>query len=301
MSEVKFASFWHGPELSPYEHACLASFTAYGNEVSLYCYEKPANVPSGIQIRDARRILPIETTQHFRLNGLPSMAHFTDYFRYMMFAKTEETWVDTDMLLLKAFDLRESFNLIGRETADSACTAILRLDPQDARLSTLIHRVDAIKELPINWGDTGPRLLTSVYGVADTYAPSYFYPVHFDDYYKVFLPRFADECARLCLNAYTLHLWNNRVVKMGLFKRIGPPAGSYLHHVFAEQGVLPSFVDLYPESVMETMVHNVENRVGCDEGMRKLFRVAVPSMKAAIDKWLLPSGGARATQRKRTS
>ncbi|CAD6508376.1 hypothetical protein ACFQ3P_00790 [Paraburkholderia sabiae] len=229
------------------------------------------------------------------------MAHFTDYFRYMMFAKAEETWVDTDMLLLKAFDLRESFNLIGRETADSACTAILRLDPQDARLPTLIHRVDAIKELPINWGDTGPRLLTSVYGVVDTYAPSYFYPVHFDDYYKVFLPRFADECALLCSNAYTLHLWNNRVVKMGLFKRIGPPAGSYLHHVFAEQGVLPSFVDLYPESVMETMVHNVENRVGCDEGMRKLFRVAVPSMKAAIDKWLLPSGGARATQRKRTS
>jgi len=105
MSEVKFASFWHGPELSPYEHACLASFAAHGDEVALYCYEKPANVPSGIQIKDARRILPIEATQHFRLNGLPSMAHFTDYFRYVMFTRTEEIWVDTDMLRAVALPL----------------------------------------------------------------------------------------------------------------------------------------------------------------------------------------------------
>ncbi|MEM5390081.1 hypothetical protein VSR68_42235 [Paraburkholderia phymatum] len=285
MSEVSFASFWHGPELSPYEHACLKSFAAYGDEVSLYCYRTPTNVPANIHIKDAGAVVPRESTQYFRFNGTPSLAHFADYFRYVMFTRTDEIWVDTDMLLLRRLNLHETANLAGKETPDSVCTAILRLDSQDPRLSTLIGRVEAMKEKNINWGETGPRLLTAVYGLGNSYSPQYFYPVHFDDYYKVFLPRFADECAHLCSNAYTLHLWNNRIVSMGLFKRIGPPPGSFLHRVFKRYDVLSLFSDLYPESVMETMVHNVENRVGSDEGVRKLLRVGVPLLKAAVKRW----------------
>ncbi len=45
MSSARFASFWHGPQLSAYEVACLSSFTAYGNAVALYTYDNVENLP----------------------------------------------------------------------------------------------------------------------------------------------------------------------------------------------------------------------------------------------------------------
>lgn len=107
-----------------------------------------------------------------------------------------------------------------------------------------------MKKTNLSWGDTGPRLLTAIHGMKAGLPESLFYPVHFDDYYKVFLPKYPDECSALCTDSYALHLWNNRVVKMGLFKRIGPPAGSFLHQVFARTGANSLFREFYPTSVM---------------------------------------------------
>ncbi|NML29721.1 hypothetical protein [Paraburkholderia antibiotica] len=282
MSTARFASFWHGPELSPYEIACLNSFTLYGSEVALYSYEPIANLPPRVIAKDASTILPRDSLNDFPIHGVPSMAHFTDYFRFVMFTKTDEIWVDTDMLLLRDFDLSANGDLIGRETPTSICTALLRLDPAQPRLRDLIGRVEAMKGTELKWGATGPRLLTAVYGVKAGLPESLFYPVHFDDYYKVFLPRYFDECAALCSDAYSLHLWNNRVVKMGLFKRIGPPAGSFLHHVFEQTGANELFREFYPANVMQTMIDNVVDKVGGDEGVRKLLRVGVPMVTTAI-------------------
>jgi hypothetical protein len=286
MSKARFAAFWHGPELSPYEIACLNSFTAYGSEVALYSYEPIANLPGGVTAKDASAILPRDSLNDFPIHGVPSMAHFTDYFRFVMFTKTDEIWVDTDLLLLRDLDLNANGDLIGRESQTSICTALLRLDPDKPRLYELIKRVEAMKGTELSWGATGPRLLTAVYGVKAGLAESLFYPVHFDDYYKVFLPRYFEECATLCSNAYTLHLWNNRVVKMGLFKRIGPPVGSFLHHVFAQTGANGLFREFYPASVMQTMIDNVVEKVGSDEGVRKLLRVGVPMFRTAITRKL---------------
>lgn len=286
MSKARFASFWHGPDLSPYELACLKSFTAYGNEVALYSYHEVKNLPRGVIAKDASTILSSDSLNDFPINGVPSMAHFTDYFRFMMFTRTDEIWVDTDMLLLRDFDLTLNGDVIGKESATSICTALLRLDPQNTRLRDLIRRVEGMKGTHINWGDTGPRLLTAVYGVKAGLPESVFYPVHFDDYYKVFLPKYMDECASSCRNAYTLHLWNNRVVKMGLFKRIGPPASSFLHHVFATLGANNLFHEFYPASVMETMIDNAVQKVGRDEGVRKLLQVGLPLVRTAIGRRL---------------
>ncbi|SMG12725.1 hypothetical protein [Paraburkholderia susongensis] len=282
MRKTRFASFWHGPELSPYEIACLNSFTLYGSEVALYSYGPIANLPPGVIAKDAREILPPDTLSDFAIHGVPSIAHFSDYFRFAMFTKTDEIWVDTDLLQLHDFDLNAKGDLIGKETPTSLCTAILRLDPDSPRLRELIERVEAMKGTELKWGDTGPRLLTEVYGIKAGLPESLFYPVHFDDYYKPFLPRHFDECAALCSDAYTLHLWNNRVVKMGLFKRIGPPAGSFLHHVFEQTGANSQFREFYPANVMQTMIDNAVQKVGSDEGVRKLLRVGVPMVKTAI-------------------
>ncbi|CAD6525415.1 hypothetical protein LMG28727_02028 [Paraburkholderia kirstenboschensis] len=286
MSSARFASFWHGPQLSAYEVACLSSFTAYGNAVALYTYDNVENLPKGVIAKDASAIVSRDALTAFSINGTPSMAHFTDYFRFVMFTKTDEVWVDTDMLLLRAFDRSLEGNIIGRESAASICTALLRLDPTDPRLLELLQRIEAMKGTSIKWGDTGPRLLTSVYGVEAGAPESDFYPVHFDDYYKVFLPQHFNECAALCADSYALHLWNNRVVKMGLFKRIGPPRGSFLHHVFERIGANSLFREFYPANVMQAMIDNVEQKVGRDEGFRKLLQIGMPVVKTAIVKRL---------------
>jgi Alpha 1,4-glycosyltransferase conserved region len=288
MKKARFASFWHGGELSPYEIACLSSFAAYGNEVSVYSYEPVLKLPAGIVAKDASQIVSRDSLNDFPVNGIPSMAHFTDYFRFVMFTRTDEIWVDTDMLLLRPYDLGDNVQTIGLETPESSCTALLRLDPNDPRLNELIQRVEMMKGTDIKWGDTGPRLLTSTYGVDSSLPEQYFYPVHFDDYYKVFLPSYFDECEEACADSYSLHLWNNRVVKMALFKRIGPPLGSFLHHVFEKNGSNALFNEFYPTAVMQAMIHNAVEKVGRDEGMRNLMRVAVPSVKAAIGRAFKP-------------
>ncbi|MEX3636857.1 hypothetical protein [Paraburkholderia sp. BR14320] len=282
MRKARFASFWHGPELSPYEVACLSSFTQYGSEVALYSYEPIAGLPPGVAAKDATTILPRDSLNDFPICGVPSMQHFTDYFRFVMFTKTDEIWVDTDMLLLRDFDLNAKGDLIGRENQTSICNAILRLDPDQPRLHEAIERIEAMKGTALKWGDTGPRLLTAVYGVKAGLPESLFYPVHFNDYYKVFLPRYFEECAALCSDTYTLHLWNNRIVKMGLFKRIGPPVGSFLHHLFEQTGANELFREFYPASVMQAMIDNAVEKVGSDEGVRKLLRVGVPMVTTAI-------------------
>ncbi|MEC5407304.1 hypothetical protein VOM14_17305 [Paraburkholderia sp. MPAMCS5] len=248
----------------------------------LYSYCEVENLPEGIVARDARAILPAIALNAFSINGVPSMAHFTDYFRFVMFTKTDEIWVDTDMMLLRPFSLDVRGSLIGKESATSICTALLRLDPADHRLQTLVERVEAMKGSRIEWGDTGPRLLTEVYGVKAGLPPEILYPVHFDDYYKVFLPRYFDECVASCAEAKTLHLWNNRLVRMGLFKRIGPPRGSFLHYLFGKTGAIGLFSEFYPATVMQAMIDNVEERVGRDEGLRKLVRIGAPIIKRAI-------------------
>ena len=104
-----------------------------------------------------------------------------------------------------------------------------------------------------------------------------FYPVHYDDYYKVFLPAYYDECVSLCRSATTLHLWNNLVVKMGLFKKIGPPVGSYLHRVFEKTGINERFSEFYPEAVMKVMIYNAVIKIGEGAGIKRVLSLVVPS------------------------
>lgn len=280
----RFATFWHGGGISPYEAACIASFERLGHEIVVYSYGEVGGVPPGVAVLDARAILPPDSMNLFKVNGVPSASHFTDYFRFVMFTKTDQIWVDTDIILLKRFTLDASRNLMGRETTSSVCTAVLHLDPEDVRLRSMIDRVEGLSTKKLVWGDTGPRLLTSVYGVDGGLPEPVFYPVHFDDYWKVFLPANRAECEALCADATTLHLWNNLVVKMGLFKEIGPPKGSFLHAVFERSGADRLFQTFYPESVMKAMIHNAVVKVGGDSGVKNVVRLLAPSFRSSLQR-----------------
>ena len=291
-----FASFWAGPTLSPYERACLGSFPAHGYEITLYSYGPVDNVPEGVRLADAATITPADDLGRFRYAGRPDLSHFADLFRYCLFRETDHIWVDTDVLLLRAFEGELPAMLLTKEHEASLCGAIMRLDGNEVDLDTVIGRTRSLAGRPLRWGETGPMLLTSLYrGSAffeRAYEPKYFYPVLYDVFWKVFLPEERDSCAELCRDAYTLHLWNNIVVQLGVWKNLAPPEGSFLHELLAEGGHLGLFEATYPAPIMRRMVENWRLRhTGADVGVGNLVRQLLPgAIRTARRKgWIKPA------------
>ena len=277
-----FATFWAGKTLSAFEVACVRSFLVRGYEYTVFSYDTVENLPDGAALGDAREITDEANVRRFLIKGRPNLSHFSDLFRYELFRKTDHIWVDTDMLLLRRLDLPRYDQLIAKEEPNSLCGAIMRLDSAHPSLDTLIARTEALRDTNLVWGATGPRLLTSVFGkrsvVGDAYAPELFFPVHFDDAWKMLVPEFREECVKLCESAYTVHLWNDRMVKLGVWKRFCPPTGSFLETQFRNDGSLDLFDGVYPEDVMRSMAENWRIRCeGGDIGLGQWLRQTIPS------------------------
>ncbi len=277
-----FATFWAGRTLTGFEAACITSFIRRGYDYSVYSYDQIEELPEGVTLRDAREITEEANVRRFLIKGQPNLSHFSDLFRYELFKRTGHIWVDTDMLLLRPLDLPSYDQLLAKEDPSTLCGAIMRLDGAHPRLDALIAGTEALRDQELVWGATGPRLLTTVFDrqtiMRDAYDPKFFFPVHYDQSWKMFLPDHRDECIELCRSAYTAHLWNDRVLKIGVWKRFCPPAGSFLETQFRADGSLGFFDDLYPESVMRSMVENWRFRCeGGDIGLGQWMRQAVPS------------------------
>lgn len=293
-SQPTFASFWAGPPLSPYERACLSSFTRRGYAMTLYSFESYDDMPDGVALEDAAKIAPKEDLGLFRYKGRPDLSHFSDYFRYRLFAQTDHIWVDTDVLLLRDIDMPLPAMLLTKEHETSICGAIMRLDGAQIDLEALIRRTRGLSEKPLRWGTTGPLLLTSLYKgssiLDEAFEPKFFYPILYDIFWKVFLPEEREACEELCREAYTLHLWNNIVVQLGIWKRLAPPAGSYLHRQLAAAGQLDAFEGTYPADVMRRMIENWRLRhTGADVGVGNLLRQLGPgAVRTARRKGWLP-------------
>ena len=278
-----FATFWAGSAMQALDKACLASFAASGYDVKLYSYEAVSGLPRGVLADDARLVAPEDSLGAFRYQGKPNLSHFSDYFRYRMFARTDQAWIDADMLLLRPITINLSGSLFAKETARSICGAIMHIGRDDPMLGAIIARTEGLMGQELVWGATGPRLLSQLVGkktiLERAESPASFFPIHFDDFYKPLLPRFRQECERRCQSAFSLHLWNNIVEKLGYWKEIAPPEGSFLWHQLERQGTLGLFRDIYPVGVMESMVTNwLFRKSGGDIGAVKLARQIIPSI-----------------------
>ncbi len=281
MSGLEFASFWRG-SLEPFEQACLRSFVVRGYSITLYSYELLENVPDGVNTADARRIAPEASAQRFIYGGRPNLSHFSDYFRYNLSLKTDQIWVDTDLLAVRTFPETLPASIIAREDASMICPAILRLDSNDPRLPQLIAATEKKMDRELIWAETGPKLMTAVIGadaVRAAYPPEIFFPIHHSDFWRVFLPSQREWCEAATRSAVAVHLWNNIVTSLGVWKQLGPPVGSYLHNCFAADGSLDLFSAFYPPEVMEQMIENYRLRAsGGALGIGAIARQTIPSI-----------------------
>jgi hypothetical protein len=282
-SKPSFATFWAGEGFPAYEAACLSSFVRHGYEMAVYSFDEISNLPPGVELRPAGEIVEERFVHAFLIKGKPSLSHFSDLFRYRLFQKTQATWVDSDMYLLRPFDIELPTTLLAREDAQALCGAIMRLDQANPALGQLVDKTEAVAGRNLVWGQTGPRLLTSVFGadvMARSYGPEQFFPIHYDEFWKVFLPEYQAECAALCEKAYTLHLWNNIVTKVGVWKDVLPPKGSYLERLFVEDGMEHLFQGTFPASAMHHVIDNYRMRLsGNFNDVTKLAQLALPGIK----------------------
>jgi hypothetical protein len=138
MALYDVASLWIGPELSWMEQICLLSFMEKGHRTVLYVYDDVKSVPDGVEIRDAREIMPSEDIIYHANTGSP--AFHSDVFRLRMLDQTEFLWIDTDAYCLKPFEIPEDgyFFGWGSDRRKILCTGVLGLPKSSESLRSLL-------------------------------------------------------------------------------------------------------------------------------------------------------------------
>ena len=182
-NDYQIGMLWVDGPLSFLEQLCMVSFMHAGQGVRLYVYGDVTNIPSGVEVRDAREILPDEDFVIHTRTGSP--APHSDKFRYRMLAQEPDLiWADTDAYCLQPF-VPVNGHFHGWITNNVVASGVLKLPSDSPTLNDLIkytedpyaippwlvnrHKQAAIEARdsgsPINvgellWGIWGPDALT---------------------------------------------------------------------------------------------------------------------------------------------
>ena len=253
-------SLWIGDQLGYIEKLTLTSAMSVGHSFALYSYtpERLSGVPSGVEVRDANRVVPYQALAQYFEGG--SAALGTDFFRYAMQAKGLGAWVDLDLHFVRPIDFDDEY-LFGWEHKTSINGAVLRL-PADSDMVRELGEIGHVNWRPpfyglrktaifywrrltegdirpenYRWGTFGPMVLTYLarkYRVARlAKKPTVFYPVAHHDWKLLCGPPDLVK-AQLTGETRTVHLWRSV-----LSRKVGdaPPPGSYLESICREYGV----------------------------------------------------------------
>ena len=224
--------FWHGGPLPLYAWPCIRSFVDRGHAVRLYTYE-PIEIPAGVLAADACTILPRDEVDRCR-----SVEAFGDVFRYELLFREGGWWADVDVFCL-ADRLPEARYAWAEEEPGVINGAILKFPPGEPIVAELAMKARALARQVKTWGAAGPRLLSDVLRSFEpgerAGSTSAFYPLHWLDAPQLLLPRSQPEIRRRTKDAMFLHLWASAFKDIGIDVNAAPPAGSFMHELFAGQ------------------------------------------------------------------
>ena len=140
------ATLWIGPELRWLEQLSLSSFIRQGHRVKLYAYNMVEGLPFGVELADATTIW--NPPRAFLDSSGPAL--IADIFRLHLMKKTDEIWVDSDMVAIAPFTRSSDGYAVGFEaTGKVVNNAVLRLPPDSPALNALLHFVD--NPTPPDW------------------------------------------------------------------------------------------------------------------------------------------------------
>ncbi|OUL67621.1 hypothetical protein HK16_05340 [Acetobacter senegalensis] len=186
-----------------------------------------------------------------------------------------------DMLFLAKPYVSSSGDIVVQERQGSVNGAILGLT-SPFLVDELIARSKALMGKKLRWGETGPLLLESVLGENNDItkmSSKIYYPIDHLDIYKIFLPEEKEWCMDHTSQSVALHLFNNILNKIGYWKDISPPEGSYLYGILNKIEAIDFFQGIYPDYVMENIINNYNFRLsGKDLGFKNIIKQVVPSV-----------------------
>lgn len=224
------ATFWFGAPLGIIEQISALSVLAAGHKLVIYTSDELMGVPPGIETRSAREILDSEIVRH-RKTG--SAALHSDLFRYALLNKTDASWVDLDMVLLRPLP-SESPYLFGYESVNEVNGAVLRLPKNSAALRELSKYNAESRGYPVTlrgfrrikyliksfgmglhiadwpWGSVGPRALShhlvKTGEIREGLSIKTFYPIAFEQAQRFATPH---DLSLTSFSGETLavHLW----------------------------------------------------------------------------------------------
>ena len=250
---IDLASLWIGDSLSPIEQASAISFLRQGHKLYLYVLEDVKGVPPGVIIRDAREVLNTQKIIRHAKTGSPAL--HSDLFRYALLERTDQMWVDLDLIACKPLSFHDDY-VFGYESEHEVNGAVLKLPKNSPALVELLKYKENTRGyppmlkglrkfrylaksfgqgLPIEkwpWGSIGPRALThflrSTGEISKAQELAAFYPVPFEEARRFIMP---GEISPLDISSdtYAVHLWGNsirKILKSEFYEKI--PADSYL-------------------------------------------------------------------------
>ena len=183
------------------ERLSIQSFLGNGHAYRLYGFERPANMPDGVEYRQATDILPNVDPAEYA-----ALATYADYFRYALLSQCGGWWADMDVVCLRPF--MATGYVFASEVTDSgsaiANNAVMRA-PAGSPVMEFAVKVCASKEPgEVTWGELGPRLLdVAVRGFglsAYVAAPETFCPLSYREW-----GRLLDEGS--VPDSQAIHLW----------------------------------------------------------------------------------------------
>lgn len=254
-------TLWVGGKLSYIERLCLQSMLDAGHHVVLFHYDDVVGIPTGVEVRDARKIFDEAGIATFFGRSPPKNAMIANIFRYELMRRGLGYWVDLDVYVLKPINFGTD-HVFGWEDQRAINNAVLHLPRNSPILNRLLayvyqkpiippwwslgrkskQRVLALfdadqtaSELP--WGSFGPRLLTYFVkkeGFADKALSSEaFYPLHYTKSKDVLDPN--DEVDALFTEkTMAIHLWNK---SLSPYKDVPPLPKSFLQRMCSKHGV----------------------------------------------------------------
>ncbi|MEL7025817.1 MAG: hypothetical protein AAGO57_01120 [Pseudomonadota bacterium] len=256
----KLATLWIGDTLGQIEQISARSFLDTGHQLTIYAYEPMGGIPEGAEVRNAASIFDVAPILRYK-NGSPSL--HSNLFRYALMEKTDQVWVDLDIVALRAFEF-DTDHIYGMETEDLVNGAVLRLPKGSKTLERLAKYTPDTRGYHPNagpigrawakfitggkgqtladwgWGATGPRALTKhlkeTGEIAHALPTEAFYPVHWKDVRRL-IEKGGIDRSGLADASFAVHLWGFHLARAMKRRGGGFHPNSFIGET--ERGLLP--------------------------------------------------------------
>ncbi len=241
---MEFATFYVGPGLPAHLQACLRSWVDYGHSLDVYTYDEKVTLPPGVGRRDANEIIPSSALYTYQQGlGRGSVSAFSNEFRYRLCDARRVTWVDTDVLCLRADWPERDYQFAWQSgQREEVNTAVFSAPPGSELIRRSLQRIASTDLATAQFGQLGPVPFTKTLFELDLVDRASdhldFYPIEFTECHYFLDPALRETTEDRIANSYAVHLWNEVWSRARIPTFLRPPVGSFLETVLERHGIV---------------------------------------------------------------